>query len=218
MKFTKSLASVVVLVIGSSAFAGGGLEFEFTAPGGPISELNGGVNAYPLFMNDGYGFPSSVENITSLELQIDGLTHSTPWDLDIYLVNPFGTLIRVLADHGDQNAVEGVSLLFNDGGAALPVNPDDPLYGLPYNDDGLLPVMPEGPVMLNGSVVGTTFADAFAGTSGGTDAWLLWIIDDTLNKKGGSVESYTLRGTYVPEPMSLSLLALGGLVALRRRR
>jgi hypothetical protein len=57
----------------------------------------------------------------------------------------------------------------------------------------------------------------YNGGSGGTDAWILLVIDDSPGDQGGLVE-FTLRGTYVPEPVTLSLLALGALTFLRRRR
>jgi hypothetical protein len=205
MKLATLITTVASLAMVSSASAGG--NFEFTDAGGPIND--GGIAAYPLFMN------GTIPQITSIELEINGLTHSTPWDLDIYLVHPSGTVLEILTDRGDQNAVQGIDLLFRDGSATLPVNPDDSLAGSPYSDGA---VLPEGQVTLGGNIIGNGFGDAFVGMSGGTDAWLLWVIDDVGNQKGGSIDSYTLRGTFVPEPMSLSLLAAGAFAVFGRRK
>jgi|GEM_PF-3335553 len=208
MKLASLMTAFASLAIASSASAVTvGNTFEFTATGGTISD--GGIAAYPLFMN------GTVPQISSIELEINGLTHSTPWDLDMYLVNPAGTVLEILTDQGDQNPVTGADLLFRDSGSALPLNPDDPLDGPPYSNGA---VVPEGEVTLNGSVIGNGFGDAFVGASGGTDAWILLVIDDVANQKGGSIDSYTLRGTFVPEPMSLSLLAVGALAVFRRRK
>jgi hypothetical protein len=205
MKLASLITAFATLAIVSSASASS--DFEFTAPGGVIND--NGIAAYPLFMN------GTVPQIATIELEINGLTHSNPWDLDIYLVSPFGTVLEILTDQGDQNAVTGANLLFNDGGAALPGDPDSSLGLSPYSDGA---VVPEGEVTLNGSVIGNGFGDAFVGQSGGTDAWMLWVIDDVANNKGGTIDSFTLRGTYVPEPMSLSLLAAGAFAVFGRRK
>ena len=60
----------------------------------------------------------------------------------------------------------------------------------------------------------STFVD---GTGGSPLPWYLVVIDDSAGGSG-QFESWTLRGTYVPEPVTLSLLALGALTLLRRKR
>ncbi len=206
MKLASLITAFASLAIVSSVSAGGD-PFEFNAGGGVVND--GGVAAYPLFMN------GTVPEITSIELEIFGLSHSTPWDLDIYLISPFGRTLEILTDRGDQNSVTGVDLLFNDLGASLPGDPDSSLALSPYLDGA---VLPEGEVTLNGSIIGSGFGDAFVGMSGGTDAWILLVIDDVANAKGGSIDSFTLRGTQVPEPMSLSLLAAGAFAVFARRK
>jgi len=51
----------------------------------------------------------------------------------------------------------------------------------------------------------------------GMDEWTLVIVDDSEGNQG-FLNSFTLRGTVVPEPVTLSLLAIGALTTLRRRR
>ncbi len=210
MKLSKVLVPVFGLAFASAALGtGGGGEtpfgFSFTADGGAIPDIdlnndNEGISAFSLTMVD-----PRITQILSLELVLTGLTHTEPADLDIYLIDPFGETLEVMTDRGDSLPIIGVNLIFNDGA--------------------------EGQVPENGQIVSGTFLTEFEGDvpppqgglgqylkqSGGTDAWILLIIDDSAGDSG-SLSTWTLRGTGVPEPMTLSLLAVGGIVALIRRR
>ena len=134
--------------------------------------------------------------ILTLELEIMGLSHTTPWDLDIYLFDPFGNLVAVGHDRGNQSPIADLNIIFNDSGAVLPLDPDTPLSSGPWQPEG------------------ASFIPTFQFR--GTDAWLLLITDDTAGQ-AGSFDSWTLRGTVVPEPVTLSLLAIGAVATLRRR-
>ena len=208
MRKAAALGVCLCLATASLAVAGGPavFEFSFTAEFGKDSGAipDTSVNFFPLVMDD-----PTIESIVTLELLISGLTHDSPWDLDIYLIDPRGVVIdpafAVMLDRGDQVAVEGIDLLFSDLGSPLPPGTD----GLcPGGDCSNLNYLPED---------GRGFDTAFGGLSGGTDAWILVVIDDAQGGVG-SFDSYTLRGTAVPEPVTLSLLAVGAFAALRRRR
>ena len=181
-------------------------QFSYTAPGGLIPQIGGtqGFSNFPLFMNAASSDinpapPSPLPSITSLELVLTGLSHTHPEDLDIYLISPFGETVEIMTDKGDSVAIVNMDLIFSDAGAPLP--PDgDPLTPGVY--------APEA---------GSGDFSKYNGSSGGTDAWELIIIDDSSDDQGNLV-SYTLRGTYVPEPASLVLLGVGALAALRRSR
>jgi hypothetical protein len=56
---------------------------------------------------------------------------------------------------------------------------------------------------------------AFAGVD--SDIWILAVIDDAGGDVG-SLGAWRIAGTVVPEPVTLSLLAIGALTMLRRRR
>ena len=104
-------------------------------------------------------------------------------------------------DRGIGFGLPSVNLIFNDGAAGLPPENGQILSGTYLPEDSN----------------NTGGFSKYVGGSGGTDAWILLVIDDAPGDQGG-LQSYTLRGTYVPEPVSLSLLALGALTALRRSR
>jgi hypothetical protein len=198
-----SVVSALLLSLAASQAAFGGFDFTYTAPGGAIPNpgLSGspteGVSVFPLFMSD---FPG--DTIQTLELELTGLTHTAPWDLDVYLIDPFGNAIRIISDRGDMSAVADLTMIFNDDGSVLPADPDTPLATGPWKPEMLTDGTPPG-VGLNDF------------TMPGTDAWILLIVDDTAGNNG-SLDSWTLRGT-IPEPVTLSLLAIGALTTLRRR-
>jgi len=208
-RFTFSVFCCGVAAILSVAPAkGGDPDFSFTAPGGAVPSIGGkdeGISVFPLFMNDTQSDlgPLAVHplpNIASLELVLTGLTHTNAADLDIYLIDPFGKTLEIMTDRGVGFGLAGVNLIFNDTAASM---------------------TPEAAQIVNGTYLpedsnSTGGFSKYIGGTGGTDAWILLVIDDSPGDQGG-LESFTLRGT-VPEPVSLSLLALGALTALHRRR
>ena len=164
--------------------------FEYTATG-PWTIPDVGVQILPLT------FDTPGMEISDLELEINGLSHDDPADLNIFLTDPFGTSLQIMNERGDQVAISNVDLRFNDlAVVALPV--------VTEITSGLY-LTEEGP---------GSFAQF---TDGGTNAWLLIVIDGAP-QGSGSLDSFTLRGTVVPEPATLSLLGLGALAVLRRKR
>lgn len=189
------LASGFGLLVAASAVRAA--DFSYTAPGGAIPQIPAGGTTgfanFPLFMNN------EVPQITSIELVLTGLTHTQPEDLDIYLISPFGETVEVMTDKGDGVAVVNFNFIFRDSGSPLPA---------------------DGAALINNSIYQTEDTtggmNKYIGNSGGTDAWELVIIDDADGDQG-FLTSYTLRGTFIPEPATLALLGLGAVAALRRR-
>ncbi len=140
--------------------------------------------------------PFPMPAITSLEVVVTGLVHSDADDLDIYLIDPLGHTLNLMTDRGVGSAINA-SLIFNDSASGLPPE-NGPIASGAYQ--------PEGAGGLS----------KYYGNGGGTSAWILLVIDDSPGGEG-SLQGFTLRGTYVPEPVTLSLLALGAVAVLRRR-
>jgi hypothetical protein len=173
-----------------------GADFTIVGLGGSIPDYDQGIAIFPATPT------SPIPFIKTLTLEIEGLAHSAPGDLDIYLISPFeGQFIEVMTDRGGgmMNGVTNINLLFDDGASG---SPGTPLVTGTYRPDGLA----DG----NDGGLGT-----FLGRNPGLGTWLLLVIDDSPGGTG-SIARYTLRGT-VPEPMSLSLLAIGAVALLRRR-
>jgi len=151
--------------------------FSATGIGGDIPDCFVGVFDVQL--------PSGLVDLCDLELDITGITHVIPSDLDIYLIDPVGESIEIITDRGGAIPVSGITLTFSDRGSQLP-SESGPLVSDTF--------LPEG--LANGADQG--FA-AFDGTAGGADPWILLVIDDTCGGTG-SLASFTLRGSYGPGP------------------
>jgi hypothetical protein len=193
-----AILAFVAGVIPRSVTAG---EFDFEATAsfpGALGEIpDEGVQFFPVQISP------KVDFIASLELEIQGLSHEFAEDLDLYLVAPFdGLFIELMTDLGGSSPIDNATLIFRDSGAAVPPTP------IP---GGPAVYMPEG--LFEGKDGG--FGD-FLGFSSGAGPWLLLAIDDAPEDTG-RINGITIRGT-VPEPTVLSLLLVGGLALLRRRK
>ena len=204
MKRAPLLATLVVVGFVGAARAGGPLNFSFTSDGGTIE--NNSINVFHQEM----GLPGEpdpfIPFIASLELEINGVQYQSWDDLDIILISPLGDSIEIMLDRGmgfSNLSGPPVDLTFSDlGSAAVPAS--GPVATGTYLPHGLDTGVDSG--------FGT-----FVGGSGGTDNWFLIVIDDNGNPGGGSFDNWVLRGT-IPEPATLSLLALGAVALIRRTR
>ena len=206
---------IVLLAVGSLLFATAVVasdrpnenefQFEFTYdPGSPVDILDDTVHSFALSQTFLAAGVDPSDSIIYLELEIAGLSHTAPMDLQIILVPPHqpGFGIGIMDDAGHFGAgfeLVDADILFADKGISLP------------HSDVEGPILPDTMYMPDG---GGAFSQ-FNGQAVGTDAWLLVLIDDDP-RDTGSFDSITLRG--VPEPMSLTLLALGAIAVVRRRR
>lgn len=182
---------------------GGDIPFTFMEDNGGAGFIIGDntVSVFSLEMG------SNIQEITSIELKITGLSHTFPDDLQIILIDPFATGregIEIMIHRGDGFNIVGVDLVFSDDAHAPP--PDEAL-------------ITSGSYRPHGDFFETDDGmSTFVGNPGGFPSdWILVMIDGSVDDSG-SFESWTLSGTYVPEPVTLSLLALGAIVALRRKR
>lgn len=170
-------------------------DFEFSISALPSFEiLDDDMRSFSINL----GSPNLSFNY--LEFEVEGLTHTQPEDLMLILFGPGGQFITLMDGAGDGIAISGVDLIFTDIGDPLPhgVAGGELTSGI-YNPDGSA-----------GSVAFSDFNNL------GTQAWEFVVIDGATGDVG-SFTSATLRGV-IPEPVTLSLLALGAVVAFRRKR
>jgi hypothetical protein len=106
--------------------------------------------------------------ISSMELEIVGLSHDAPSDLDVYLISPTGTFIELMSDRGGMEPIVDVDVGFRDDATGLP---GTPITSGVYQPEGLFLGIDAG--------FGT-----FAGDGSGDAAWILLFIDDSAGAEG----------------------------------
>ena len=92
MRF-KIMCSTALVLFAAQAASAGGTPFSYTGTGGAINDAS--VQFFPLT----FGTPSQL--IADVELEITNLTHSSPGDLNVFLLDPFGNSLEVFDDKGN---------------------------------------------------------------------------------------------------------------------
>ncbi len=153
-----------------------------------------------------FGMPTVFQSIA---VTLTGLSHTYPDDIDILLVGPGGQTVVLMSDAGGSAEAASISLTFTDS-AADPITDLGTLSGGSYR-----PINYEGPDAFGAPApsgpYGTTLS-AFASTDpNGT--WRLFISDDT-RADSGSLQSWTLGFTAIPEPASVAMAVAMSLAPL----
>jgi len=154
--------------------------------------------------------------VTSVSVTINGLTHSSPDDLDMLLLGPSGQTFHFWSDVGGTNAVSNItvtvadnavrplpdSAALVDGGTYEPFNADTtgddfplPAIGPPYNEPA-----PAG---------SATFAKIFNGLTADqvNGTWSLFITDDTDGNGGTIARGWSLNiSTAIPSTKTGQLI------------
>lgn len=154
--------------------------------------------------------------ITDVNITLHEGNHTWVADLEITLVSPAGTAVRVLDLTGVQNAdtIDG-DITFDDQAAEL--FPDDDTDGTISGTFQVSDFENEDfdPVNAAASSFGLDMS-AFNGEDA-NGMWSLYINDENAADTG-TFDGWTLDIVTVPAPASAALLGLGGLAAARRRR
>lgn len=148
-------------------------------------------NAAPIAIpDDGLAnpYPSSTvvsglgSSISRLDVQLLGLSHTFPNDIDILLVGPTGASMIVQSDIGGGTDVAGLNLTYSDSAAALPLDDGQLGPGLfkpsdAESGDAFAGPAPLGPYGDPAPIGAATLASVFAGTNP-NGPWDLYIVDD----------------------------------------
>jgi hypothetical protein len=124
-----------------------------------------------------------------LKLEITGLTHTFPGDLDYLLVGPGGQKFSLLSDSGSTGDVSNLTLTLSDAAAAQPstsqwVAGNFKPVNITTGDTFPAPA-PVGPYVEAPTAGAGTFASVF-GTDGSTmnGTWTLYLVDDAAGDLG----------------------------------
>jgi hypothetical protein len=168
------------------------------------------------------GIGNSISSVSgqSVSVEIEGFSSTDPSDVGLVLVGPTGAALAVLGGGGNSEGVEGLNILFTDTAASLiPQGPFSSGSYKPtqYGSLGSFPSPGPGLAYNSPSTFGaSTFAGTFVGTNpNGT--WSLYAIDPISGDSGEISDGWNLQINAVPEPASLSLIAVGAIALLARR-
>ncbi|HYE30724.1 MAG TPA: hypothetical protein VEH27_04805, partial [Methylomirabilota bacterium] len=123
--------------------------------------------------------------IERASVRLNGLTHGYPDDLDILLVSPTGKGIVLMSDAGGQFDLNGATLTFTNGAAALPDEGQINSGTFRPTDFETGDAFPDTTANTFGSDLGVLAGDSPNGT------WRLYVLDDQVID-GGSLNSWTL--------------------------
>jgi subtilisin-like proprotein convertase family protein len=200
MRIPKVLApwSSLGLLVSLSACGGGaGIGGGGPGGGGPGTQSfsnstvvtlpdSGHAAVYPSTITVG-GMVGTISNVT---VQLIGVTHGFPDDIDVALVSPEGTQILLLSDCGGTNDLFGVTLTFDDSGilapdsGALAATTYLPTNNGPFGDDPFAGP-PGAPTGSFGLLLSLLNGESPNGT------WRLYALDDDADD-GGSIQGWQL--------------------------
>lgn len=112
---------------------------------------------------------------TDVNVQLFGLTHSWPDDIDVLLVGPQGQTLVLISDAGDETEVNNLNLTFDD--SAAQALPDGPALASAAYRPANYEVGDSFPAPAP-SASGATSLAVFNGTNP-NGVWSLYIVDDT---------------------------------------
>ncbi len=139
-----------------------------------------------------YGTTVTASGLTGsklIKLEITGITHSFPADLDMLLVGPGGQKFSLLSDSGNSGGVSNLTFTLSDAAAAQPsttlwVAGNFKPVNLGAGDLFAAPA-PAAPYLEAPSAGAASFASVF-GTDGTTmnGVWTLYVVDDAAGDSG----------------------------------
>jgi subtilisin-like proprotein convertase family protein len=143
------------------------------------------------------------ETVSGLRVRLNGLSHTFPDDLDVFLMAPDGTVCALMSDAGGGNDLVNVDLTLDDRAANTLPNSTTIVPGSyrPINHSTSAESPPPG----TAGTIKTSLAALVAGEVNGT--WKLFVTDDSSSDLG-SIGSWTLEFELVAPPPSVESLAV----------
>ncbi len=153
-------------------------------PAGAPATTSGNASPYPAAMIVG-GLPASGVRVKSV--QLNGISHTFPTDIDILLQSPTGTSVTLVSDAGDGTDIVNGNIIFDDAAPGfVPIPMVAGTYKPTNIGAGADTYTAPGP----GSIpAGNTALSNFTGNLNG--GWNLYIVDD-LGGDVGAITSWSI--------------------------
>ena len=209
-----ALATGSVAAIAAAAPASAGTN-TYSQPGAvTIGQATSTVGGAGLTVNDNATatpYPSTVAvsglvgTITDVNLRLQGVTHGNADDLDVMLVSPSGKRSVVMSDAGGANVLTAVNITLDDQ-AAQDLPDSTAITTGTYRPKNYEPGDPFPAPAPDPSVAGSTLGVFNDSSPNGT--WQLFVLDDTMNAKAGSITEWRLEVTTTgtqPYPSTLTV-------------
>jgi subtilisin-like proprotein convertase family protein len=152
-------------------------------PGGQPATTGGPANPYPSNID-----VSGLTGNKTIKVEITGITHTFPGDLDFLLVGPGGQKYIMLSDSGGAGDVNNLTFTLSDDAGSLPSTAQWTSGTFkPTNDSTVADSFPEpaGPYASAAPVGSATFASVFGtAASGMNGTWSLYVVDDSTEDVG----------------------------------
>ncbi|ELS00221.1 Proprotein convertase P-domain protein, partial [Gloeocapsa sp. PCC 73106] len=151
-----------------------------TGPSGP-------ANPYP----SNIAISGATGTITSVVVNIVGLSHTRPDDIDMLLVGPTGGNVILMSDAGGTNNINNVNLTFDQ--SATGNLPDSTLISSGTYDPSNFTSTPADtfPTPAPGGSYGSNLDTAFDGTNA-NGTWSLYVVDDGTGQVGSIANGWSL--------------------------
>ena len=173
----------------SFTFALGSTSSAFTNSGAIILPLQGAAAPYPSTLNvSGVG-----GSLTKATVTFNKLTHTSPDDVDALLVSPTGQKMLLMANAGGLNAVNGVTLTFDD--AAATYLPDSTQIVSGTNKPSPYFPVTVFPATAPAAPYATNLATFNGSNPNGT--WSLYVLDDAALNSGMISNGWSMNLTAV---------------------
>jgi hypothetical protein len=200
---TAALVAIGALVVAAPGAAAGtgfvvGSGTAITVPTGDVGGPPAKATPFPSTI-DVAGRPAGV---TDLDVQLLGLDHTWPADLDVLLVGPQGQQVTLMSDAGADNAVADVDLVFDDE-AAGPLPDNQVIASGIYRPTNYAPTTDTYPAPAPAGTSSSSLA-GFDGTDP-NGQWKLYVVGDSHSGSGEFSGGWELRITTVDPPVAPTL-------------